>query len=302
METRLQMLGQRRHVAAALRLLLLSLLLVVGGCKQAIYTHLTESEANDVLLTLLSGGVQAQKRPSDEKTFGVWVPEGQIATAIELLRADAQPAEHYANLGEVFARNGLISSPTEERIRFIYGLQQELAKTLSQIDGVLLARVHIVVPANDPFETGVKPASASVFLKHRADMNLQLAVPAVKDLVVRSIEGLNADSVSVSLFSARPTLSAPAQAPVARFFGALVAPASVPRLWMTFALPWVLVAALIVMLLHATRVRDAIAGLVNERRKRGRPVVAPEGSDAFASSAAEDFEPADFAARGRRIA
>ena len=294
--------AQRPSVAAALRICVLALLLGLGGCKQAIYTHLTESEANDVLLTLLSGGVQAQKRPSDEKTFGVWVPEGQIATAIELLRADAQPAEHYANLGEVFARNGLISSPTEERIRFIYGLQQELAKTLSQIDGVLLARVHIVVPANDPFETGIKPASASVFLKHRADMNLQLAVPAVKDLVVRSIEGLNADSVSVSLFAARPSLVAPAQAPVARFFGALVAPDSVPRLWLTFALPWVLVAALIVMLLHATRVRDAIASLVNARRGRNHSVAATASSDTVNGGAAEDFEPSDFAARGRRIA
>src|SRR5688572_18736495 len=111
----------------------LLVLLALSGCKQAVYSHLTEAEANDVLLTLIRGGVQAEKRPAEENTFSVFVPDGEVATAIELLRADAQPSEHYTTLGEVFARNGLISSPTEERVRYIYGLQQELAKTLSQI-------------------------------------------------------------------------------------------------------------------------------------------------------------------------
>ena len=285
-------------------LALLVVLLGVAGCKQAIYTRLSEPEANDVLLTLIKGGVQAEKRATDEKSFSVWVPESEIATAIELLRADAQPSEHYANLGEVFARNGLISSPTEERVRFIYGLQQELAKTLSQIDGVLLARVHIVVPANDPFDTAIKPSSASVFLKHRADMNMQLVVPAVKDLVVRSIEGLNADSVSVSLFPARATLTSPAQVPVSRFFGALVASASVPKLWVVFTLPWVLVAALIVMLLHAARVREVVTGLIKERRThRDSPdEAAPEAATAAPGNFSSSDSQHDFATRGRRIA
>lgn len=247
-------------------------LLALAGCKQAIYTELTEAEANDVLLTLIRGGVEAQKRVSGEKTFAVWAPQGQIATAIELLRTDAQPSEHYANLGEVFARNGLISSPAEERIRFIYGLQQELAKTLSQIDGVLVARVHIVVPANDPLQAQARPASASVFIKHRADMNMQLIVPQVKDLVVRSVEGVTGESISVSLFPARATLTPPAQVPVTRFFGALVAASSVPLLWILFAVPWLLVAALIVMLLHAARIRDAIAGVVQARRRGTKAV------------------------------
>lgn len=246
--------------------LLLLMACVLSGCRQPIYTRLSETEANDVLLTLIKGGVDAQKRVADEGTFSVWVPEAEIATAIELLRADAQPSEHYSNLGDVFARNSLVSSPTEERIRFIYGLQQELARTLSQIDGVLVARVHIVVPASDPFEAVAKPSSASVFLKHRADINMQLVVPQVKDLIVRSVEGLNADSVAVSLFPARATITPPTQVPVTRFFGALVASRSVVTLWIIFIVPWVIVAVLTVMLLHAARVRDALTRWMDQRR------------------------------------
>jgi type III secretion protein J len=258
--------------------LLLLVVLALAGCKQAIYTRLSETEANDVLLTLIRGGVHAEKRAVDETTFGVWVADADIATAIELLRADAQPSEHYTNLGEVFARDGLVSSPMEERIRFIYGLQQELAKTLSQIDGVLVARVHIVVPADDPFENAPKPSSASVFLKHRADLNTQLVVPAVKDMVVRSVEGLTLDSVSVSLFPARTTLTAPAQVPVTRFFGALVASSSVTTLWILFTIPWVIVAALIVMLLHAARVRELVSGFI-PRGKQQRETLEPAPLD-----------------------
>ncbi len=251
--------------------------LLLVGCKQALYNRLSEQEANDVLLTLMKGGVEAEKRTVDEKTFSIWVQESQIATAVELLRSGAQPSEHYTNLGEIFARNGLISSPTEERVRYIYGLQQELAKTLSQIDGVLVARVHIVVPANDPFSTGVKPASASVFLKHRADMNMQVVVPAIKDLVVRGIEGLNGDNVAVTLFPARSTLASPEQVPVTRFFGALVAPSSLTRLWIVLGLPWVFVALLLVLLLHAARIHEIVGGLVKGRR-RGSEVVQNAGN------------------------
>jgi type III secretion protein J len=257
----------RAKFAPILAVLLLALTL--AGCKQPIYTKLSEAEANDVLLTLIKGGVEAQKRAGEDGTFSVWVAEAEIATAIELLRADAQPSEHYSNLGEVFARNSLVSSPTEERIRYIYGLQQELAKTLSQIDGVLVARVHIVVPATDPFEATAKPSSASVFLKHRADINMQLVVPAVKDLVVRSIEGLTAESVAVSLFPARATITPPAQVPVTRFFGALVASRSVVTLWIIFTIPWILIAVLIVLLLHATGVRETV-GRWLQRRRSGR--------------------------------
>jgi type III secretion protein J len=255
--------------ARVVPVLTILLALTLAGCKQPIYTQLSEAEANDVLLTLIKGGIEAQKRGGEDGTFSVWVSDAEIATAIELLRADAQPSEHYSNLGEVFARNSLVSSPTEERIRYIYGLQQELAKTLSQIDGVLVARVHIVVPASDPFEATTKPSSASVFLKHRADINMQLVVPAVKDMVVRSIEGLSADSVAVSLFPARATITPPAQVPVTRFFGALVASRSVVTLWIIFTIPWILVAVLIVLLLHATGVRETV-GRWMQRRRSGR--------------------------------
>jgi type III secretion protein J len=248
------------------RALLLLSILALAGCKQAIYTQLNETEANDVLLTLIRGGIEAEKRVTDDKQFAVYVRDADVATSIELLRADAQPAQRFSSLGDVFDRNGLISSPTEERMRYIHGLQQELSHTLSEIDGVVVARVHIVVPAHDALDTVVKPSSASVFIKHRPDLNMQLLVPAVKDLVVRSIEGLGPDTVAVSLFPARATATTGTQIPLSKFFGATVAASSTTILWILFAIPWLLVAAMLVMLLHASSLGPGFSRLLTRRK------------------------------------
>jgi len=79
---------------------------------------------------------------------------------------------------------------------------------LRTIDGVVSARVHVVIPSNDPLSDKIRPSSAAVFIKHRPDVDLRLLAPAVKDLVAHSIEGLNADQVSLSLFEAqRPAVN-----------------------------------------------------------------------------------------------
>ncbi|SDY73309.1 type III secretion protein J [Collimonas sp. OK242] len=234
---------------------LVTSLAFLSGCKEAVYNQLSEREANNILLTLLKGGVEADKRADGEKGYSILVSESKMALAIELLKMNAEPEEPYRTMGDLFARNQLIATPAEERIRFIYGIEQGLAATLSKIDGVLVARVHIVMPDNDPLANQVKPTSASVFLKHRADMNMQVILPAVKDMVVHSVEGLTVDRVAVTLFPATATSTTPSDVPITRFFGALVAASSVSTLWMLLGLPWLLVVLLAVALFFATRLR-----------------------------------------------
>ena len=103
-------------------------------------------------------------------------------------------------MGQLFKKEGLISSPMEERVRFIYALSQEISQTISNIDGVTSARVHIVLPENDPLSGNLIPSSASVFLKHAPDSVAPGKIAAIKELVVNSIEGLAYDKVSVALF------------------------------------------------------------------------------------------------------
>lgn len=186
-------------------LTLVILLAVLGGCSsETLYSQLDEREANEMLAVLLSHGVQAEKAGLGG-VLEIRINRSDLPRAIALLSERGYPREQFDTLGEVFQREGFVSSPTEERARLLYALSQELANTLSTIDGVVVARVHLAIPQRHALAESLQPASASVFIKYRNDAAVIEQAASIKALVVNSIEGLPYDNVTVTFFPARST-------------------------------------------------------------------------------------------------
>jgi type III secretion protein J len=210
--------GTRRAAACVL------LAAALAACSETeLYGNLSQRHANEMTAVLRSAGIDADKVARDAGQYAVVVPGARFSEAVEVLKSQGYPREGYDTLGQVFKKEGFVSSPLEERARLQHALSQELANTLSSFSGVVMARVHLSVPERDALADRQPPSSASVYIKHRAGVDFTARVGQVKALVVNALPGLPYDNVTVALDAADPVTMPPA-APAAplRSLGALL--------------------------------------------------------------------------------
>lgn len=220
-----------------LRSLALGACLLVAACQVELYSGLSEVEANQMLAVLMASGIPVQKTAAGKDGFTVSVDERDMLRAIALLNDRGFPKSTRESIGKVFQKSGLMSSPFEERVRYIYALGEEVAQTLSQVDGVVTARVHIVLPEAPQLGQAVKPSSAAVFIKYQPGVDLDFFVPQIRRLVSSSIEGLDYAAVTVVLSEAAPTKSAAAastNATIEVLPGLSVRDTDTTRFWLVF--------------------------------------------------------------------
>ncbi|RWR00995.1 type III secretion protein [[Pantoea] beijingensis] len=169
----------------------LLIVLMLSGCGQQVIlnTGLTENDANDIIAELSRYKIPAEKL-IDKTGVTVLVEQDTIERAVQILNTAGLPHKARTNLGEVFQKSGIISSPLEERARYIYALSQEVESTLAQIDGVIVARVNVVLPERVAPGEPIQPASASVFIKYQPDLDPDSIEPQIRRLVSTSIPGL----------------------------------------------------------------------------------------------------------------
>jgi type III secretion protein J len=216
-----------------LRPLILAVLLVLAGCgKVDLYGNLSEREANEMLALLMRAGITAEKQPAEEGRLKLAVDRNQFAEAVELLTRNGYPQTTFTSIGDVFQREGLISSPLEERVRFVYALSQELSTTISEIDGVLSARVHVVLPTDALSNANARPSSAAIFIRHRQNAPLEMLGPEIKRLVEKSIEGLSYENVELVMVPVDPGTVTDTREGYVRAASLYIHPGSLSEFWM----------------------------------------------------------------------
>ncbi len=145
-------------------------LVFVAGCTVPVAAGLEEAEANRVVVALDHEGIDATKEadPGIEGRFRVTVPHDDASRALVAMADEQLPRRASRGLLEVADRGQLVPSLAAEHAQLVAGLAGELERTLSNVEGVLAARVHLNLPVRDPLREGPPAkATASVLIEHR---------------------------------------------------------------------------------------------------------------------------------------
>jgi flagellar M-ring protein FliF len=159
-----------------------------------LFTGLEPREANQIVVKLKELNVRYQLA---EQGATVMVPQNQVYE----LRMQMAGSGMLVGGGvgfEIFDQNRLGLTDFERQMNYLRALQEELRRTIVQLEAVEQARVHLVLPEPSVFIREERPASASVTLKLSPLARLeQEQVRAIIYLVASGVENLPPENVSV---------------------------------------------------------------------------------------------------------
>lgn len=158
-----------------------------------LFGGLAQKEAAEVADALQKSGIPYR---IDAGSGALLVPAERIHEARMKLAADGLPrAGGMELLGE---GNGFGSSQFIEKARYQKALEQELARTISTLQNVRDARVHLAIPKRSVFLRKKEPPKASVVVDLYAGRSLDDGqVAAIVNLVAASVPRLAAKDVTV---------------------------------------------------------------------------------------------------------
>lgn len=197
------------------------LLLCATGCRERIQHGLDERQANELQTVLVERGLDARKVPEAGKkpTWAIEVVEEQASDAVRILAELGLPRPMSEQGCDVFG-GGLVRTPVEEQLCRVRVMERGLEKTLQTVEGVLIARVHLVVPPPPRPGQQAVPAKASAMLRVAPGHAEQIkgSREVLRSLIAGGVEGLSLDAVSLMVdeVSTRVVAPTPAGSPLTR--------------------------------------------------------------------------------------
>lgn len=178
----------------------LCLALMIAGCKEALYSNLSQVEANQMVAVLASADIGASREINKDGVYTVLVDAADVAQATVVLRQANLPVQKYQSLGDVFSASSIIGTPFEQHARYIYAMNEEMSRTIAEIDGVTKARVTVNAPLEDRNSRQEPRATASVTVHYKADFDTAGNIAKFKQILSHSIPNLSYEDVSVVFF------------------------------------------------------------------------------------------------------
>ena len=183
-------------VAAALVGLLFIVSTVGRGADSAIaFSGLSTDDEAAVVQKLKDAKIPYELREGGT----IRVPSGQLQEAKLATAGMGLGGKPSIGSGfELFNQPSFGQTEFTQKVNYQRALENELARSIDQMDAVDTARVHLVIPERALFSTQQQPTTASVMLKLKPGKRLDSAqARSISNLVAGSVEGLKPQNLTI---------------------------------------------------------------------------------------------------------
>jgi len=159
-----------------------------------LYQEIAPEEAAKITEKISDKGIAYELRNGGTS---IYVPKEQVYQLRLDMAKEGLPVGQQGGY-KIFDNEKIGVSPFVQSVNLKRALQEELAKSIQMIDGVVHARIHIVSPEQTLFTPDAGKSTASVVLRLRPGYKLSaLNIAAITHLVSGSVEGLTSENVTV---------------------------------------------------------------------------------------------------------
>lgn len=179
--------------------------------KRPLASGLSEAEAREIIVLLQDHGISAdlqevvKERSAPTYTVEVMGGGPSVVQAWRVMQDNGLPRKKANGLEDVYANPGLIPTAAQEKAKLLVGLSGEISRMLNSVQGVVDARVQVVLPEDNPLIDRAQwhPPSASVLLKYQGAQP-PLKEEQIKALVAKGVEGLAPENIAVVFNQVQP--------------------------------------------------------------------------------------------------
>jgi len=160
-----------------------------------LFTNMETKDAGEVAAKLKEAKIEYEVQETRQGTT-IMVPSRDVHNARLDLSTQGLPR---GNKGfEIFDDSKLGVTEFQNRVNYLQALQGELTRTIEQIAAVEKARVHIVLPEDSLYKKNEKPATASIMLRLRPNMELsKKEIKGIVNLAANSVQGLKPENITI---------------------------------------------------------------------------------------------------------
>jgi len=184
-------------LAVVLTFIFITALLVYWARKpdmRVLYRGLAPEEASKITEKISDKGIVYKLRDGGTS---IYVPKENVYQLRLDMAKEGLPSDQQSGY-KIFDKEKIGISPFVQNVNLKRALEEELAKSIQMIDGVIHARVHIVSSEQNLFTPGASNPTASVVIRLKPGYRISaLNIAAVTNLVASSVEGLSPENITL---------------------------------------------------------------------------------------------------------